>query len=362
MLPPVRPRVSAIVAVALALLFGFTALLAQAYRAAREERAGTHYNRGRQLEAQGRHRAAVDEYRAALSFTHNDPGYRLALALVLMELGNWNEARTHLTQLRTDDPSSGIVNLMLARIEAREGRRDEAVADYHRAIYGYWPEDPQGRRLQARFELTALYARYGEHKQALAQVLELAAEAPEDAAVKSRIGRLLLEHGSPDQASEVFREAARLDPKSAEPWVGLGRARMAEGDWRGAAAAFRAALRRQEGNAQATRLLVVAEQVTDLDPGGARLSARERYRRARDVLARALAALERCHTLAAGAAAAEDAEAARKLLARRPGRAPGDVPPLLELAERLWNARQSACAAVPETDQALAAVMVRMAQ
>jgi tetratricopeptide (TPR) repeat protein len=359
MAPLTQTRTMVVVTVALVVLFTTTELLARGYRAARHERAEHHAGRGHALKLEGQYREAADEYRAALSFSPRDFDYRLNLALALMSAQDRREAERHLAELREADPASGVVNLMLARIDAQQDRREAAEAAYHRAIYGFWPEDPQENRLKARFELIALYDRYGDRKKLLGELLEVAAEAPPEPELRNHIGHLLVRYGAPQEAAEVFRESAKLDDEDPDAWAGLGLAERAMGNYGAATAAFRAAQRRAPGDAHAGRLLMETRQAMELDPTGVRLSAAERNRRSRELVRRTLASLERCGPLPPQAAGM--AEFARAAVAARPRRGEDDTPQMLAVAEELWRARQATCGAIPEIDRALELVVVRIA-
>src|SRR5690348_5680751 len=167
------------VAAGLVLLFAFTTVLNSGYRATRQNRAEAHYQAGSTLAAAGRNADAVEEFRAALLYVHNDPRSRLGLARSLIAQGRWGEAESHLSELAEDDPTSGPINLMLARIVVRNRREPEAVTFYQHAVYGLWPDHPAENRTAARFELVALLERNGQEKQVLAELLDLADESPE---------------------------------------------------------------------------------------------------------------------------------------------------------------------------------------
>jgi tetratricopeptide (TPR) repeat protein len=349
---------------ALVALGSVTIVYSRAYRAARHERAETHFERGKALARQARYQAAIEQYRAALLFSHNDPQYRLALARALLAVQNWKEAATHLGELRDRDPSSGEINLMLARIAAREHLTAAAIEDYHRAIFGYWPQDPRQNRLKARFELIGLYESAGDRKKVLAQLLELAAEAPDDPEVEKRVGELLLRYGSANHAAEMFRAATALNPKDAGAWSGLGQAEQAMDNWTAALSAFRTASRYAPGDVEVAAAMASAEEALRLDPTGVRLSPRERYARSLAILRRTLGALERCTgaTVLPPQAASAAAAARARLEAGPTGYREGAVPTTLALAQELWHARQNTCRAVPESDAALGMVMRRIAK
>jgi tetratricopeptide (TPR) repeat protein len=247
---------------------------------------------------------------------------------------------------------------MLARIAARERRFPDAEAWYHRAIYGLWPAGGAGSRTEARFELVQFLAGAGQRKQVMAELVALAADAPDDPDTRKRIAALLLDNGAPGQAAEMYRGVAAENSRDPVAWSGLGEAEFAEGRFREAQAAFRRALRLDPNDQNVLRRLAETSQIAALDPALVRLSARERYSRARELLARTLASLERC---AAAPPTSAAAEGARKLLASKTRRE-GDVPQVIALAEQLWDERESACLGLPETDQALATIMSRLAK
>jgi Flp pilus assembly protein TadD len=73
---------------------------------------------------------------ARLWVSRGQKDYALALAIALINLGRWEEAETHLTEVLQSDPTNGVANLMMARVSANRDRSAEAITCYHRAIYG----------------------------------------------------------------------------------------------------------------------------------------------------------------------------------------------------------------------------------
>jgi tetratricopeptide (TPR) repeat protein len=349
----------AAVLLVMALLMVATSFLARAHRTERARRAERRYTRGLELATQGRHQEAAGEYRAALSYAPAATSYRLALASELMALGRLDEAEAHLTELRETDPTSARVNLMLARIAARQDRTEDAVLYYHRAIYGLWDRDPERNRLQTRFELVEFLGEAGERKLGLADLLELAEDAPDDPEVRVRIGRLLLAFGSPYHAGEIFRAVLEMNPRDAAAYTGLGEAEFAAGRYSAARAAFSRALLRDPKDEAAARRLRQATRILELDPTLPRLSSTQRRRRSLELMRESLDALERCESSPAALRDELSAAAARLLKARR--RTESDMDDALALAHRAWTARRRYCPKA-EADQALEIVMEGVAQ
>jgi tetratricopeptide (TPR) repeat protein len=344
------------VAFALPALFAFTASLDSAYRAARRSRAGERYRNGLVLERTGRHQEAAAEFRAALTFAHTEPAYRLALARSLVEMGRLKEAESHLSELREQDPIDGTVNLMLARIAARDHRPEDAITWYHRAIYGYWSDRAPESRLAARFELVDYLTRHGQSKQIVAELLELAGDAPEsDLAARERVGRLLLRYGSPEHAAEIFRGIVDAEPRGASAQEGLGEAEFALGNFTAARAAFRMAQRLGFAEPFLARRIEACDAVLDLDPTLVHLTAGQRYARARELVRLALEASRTCWP-----PPPDLADAAAKALSQNPARRrEGETVEFLGLAQGLWKARPADCGP-GDALGALPAIMARL--
>lgn len=346
------------VAAVLVSLFTFTTLLTSTYRSARRSRAQARYERGMQLGSKGKNEQASGEFRAALAFAHDEPRYRLALVRSLMALGRWKEAESNLNELRVLDPTNGLINLLLARLAARDGRTNEAVTLYQRAIYGYWPEQADQNRIATRFELVDLLRRTHQQQQAVAQLLELSAEIPDtDAASHDRVGRLLLANSSPQHAAETFRSVVAAQPNDAAALEGLGEAEFALRDYPAARNAFRGAARNGAGSPDLAHRIDVCDSILELDPTRVRLSSAERFERARELVRRAAGSLRECSTVPPALDQPIQEATGKK---RHPRRHEGDTVELIALAQQVWKARQDACPAQSMPDEALAAVMARI--
>ncbi len=89
----------------------------------------------------GNPEAALGDFRAALSYSHDNSQYQLSLARALRDTGRTAEAETYLISLWERTPQEGPVNLALGRLFAREQQFDKAIQYYHNAIYGFWASD-----------------------------------------------------------------------------------------------------------------------------------------------------------------------------------------------------------------------------
>ena len=352
-----RRGVAVSVAAMLVFLFAFTTALNSAYRATRHNRAEGRYLDGQGLFAAGRYEDAAEEFRAALTYVHVDSRFTLALARSLMQLGRWTEAESYLGELRQDDPTNSPVNLMLARIAARDQRSADAIMYYQRALYGYWPDHADDNRIEARLELVDLLDREQRTNQALAELLQLATDVPAgDTATRLRVAGLLLADGSPPHAAELYRSILAEQPHDGAAEKGLGDSLFATGDYAGARHAYLAA--RKDGTSDATleQRLGLCEAVLALDPTVLRISASERFARARELLRRVSESALRCGALRPDLAAAMQSALSEKNTRRREG----DTVEMLTLIGQIWKARQDSCASQPESDAALNLVMAKM--
>jgi thioredoxin-like negative regulator of GroEL len=347
-------------AAAAVLLFSFTTVLNSAYRNTRRSRAEARYRHGMALFGAGHYPEAADDFRAALTYEHSGQPYTLALARSLMAMGQWSEAASYLAELSEDDPTNGPVNLMLARIAVRDRHDPEAITYYQRAIYGYWSDHPDENRIAARFELVSLLDRSHQGSQALAELLQLAAEVPaKDEADRQRVAGLLLSHGASQQAADLYHSILAANPDNGAVEEGLGDARFAMADYAGARSAYRAAKRDGIASASLDQRLQVSESVLELDPFMPRLGAETRLARERELLRRVSQSALRCAALTPGLASAmQDTLAPRR--GKRRETETADTADPLTLAEQIWQVRQSKCDGNPEPDRALNIVMAKI--
>lgn len=363
--PPATRRLLVRLVAAVAGVAFLAASLNYYYRAERVGRAQRYYQAGEELLAAGRYDEAIAQYRQALSITHTSER-RQALALALLKAGRLDEASIYLREALRDSPASGPVNLGLARVAAQEGRIDDALAHYQRAIYGSWVRNAQQNRVQTRIELVGVLGRAGKLPQAQAELLSLAAELPGDPAMGKQVARMMIDFGLPRQAATLFRHLLDHNRQDAGAWDGLGEAEFAMGDDQAARQAFRAALQIEPADRAAASRMDLCDRTLVLDPALKGLPAKERFGRSREILSKLLDEALRC-------AGGEDAlptplkdavERARASLAakRRPPSFSDAVEANTAIAEQLWSVGVKSCAANPPPDEALKRVMTRLAR
>jgi CIC family chloride channel protein len=340
---------------AMALLMGF---LNYFFRIERTNRANGYFRAAQELMQRGSYEEAIQRYRDALSASHS-VDYRLALGLALVKAGHTSEAPIYLNEVLREKPGNGPANLGLARVAAQEGRIDDAVSHYQRAIYGAWPEKARENQFQARLELIDVLAKEERRQQAQGELLSTAAAIPaDDDSLKKQVGQMLIDYGLPKAAENLFRDVAQRNKQDAGALEGLGNAEFANGEYAAARDAYRGSLALDPANAAIAKRAELCERILALDPDLRGLGAAQRYERSLKILAGVMDELAPCGG-GGDSAALQQAQAA---LARkqRPRSYSDAADSNRALALELWSARSPSCAAAGG-DDALSRVMAQLA-
>jgi tetratricopeptide (TPR) repeat protein len=132
--------------VAVALLGGF---LNYFYRGERAARASRHFAEGNTLAAAGRNEEAIEQYRDALSISHN-ADHRLALGLALLKVRRWDEAVIYLKEVSRERPYSAPVHDALGEAQFQMGEYAAARDSFQKAV----KIDPSDRAAADRADLS----------------------------------------------------------------------------------------------------------------------------------------------------------------------------------------------------------------
>jgi tetratricopeptide (TPR) repeat protein len=328
------------------------------YRSARSQRAEEYYKTGNELLQQDRDDEAVQQFRDALSAAPGNEQYRLALGLALAKGGHPEEASAYLRALLKRDPENALANLGEARIAAAQGKTADAVKFYHRAIDGSWPAGQEQNRMQARFELASLLVKTGQKTQAVAELLAAVGSVAHDAAMKNKIGRMLLSYGTTREAADVFRDVIKADDQNADAYAGLGAAELVLENYEEARDAFQKALQLNPSDAAARQQLDLSKRVLALDPNARGLRAAERYERGKELLQAEVIRFDHCQP------GSKAADLARKALTNHPRRRAleDSADTNLALAENLWKQEQQLCGAAPSSNDATELVLAHLSK
>jgi tetratricopeptide (TPR) repeat protein len=199
-----------------------------------------HYGLGRIAALRDDHARAIEHLRRALELQPAAAEVHQQLGLSYRALGDLEAARRHLSQRETrellfrdplisdlDDQfqASSVYKGMLAE---RNGRFDEAVAEYRKAAEGN-PDNVSYRRALAGALLLG-----GRLDEAIAEFRDAVNLAPEEAVTRMRLARALASRGLWEQAEGHLSAALRADPDDHR--VRLRRAQMRLALGRGAEA------------------------------------------------------------------------------------------------------------------------------
>jgi len=366
------PRILGMVFGVMCGVFAVTGFYAKSFKEERSTRGQHHFEAAEGLLSEGEHADAIKEYRNALSYSKEEPHYRLGLARALFEDERYKETENHLVDLRGQDPTSGILNYLLAQLAAREGRVDEAVSYYRTAIHGRWEGQTEDRRLELRLELVELLEASGQEQQLTAELIALAEIMPEDQEVQHRLGSLMLQTGLYDRASSLFRTLLAEDPQDHEALLGRGAAEFQLGNYLTARTHYNRA-RLLHDDTTTNERIALCNRIIELDPTRRGISLRERFRRSRVLIQRARAAALTCQNptgdafvgplVALPVDLATALENADKALAERTRRATDEaVEANTLIAEELWNQAAPLCKASSPPDPPLMHVMAKLSR
>ena len=278
--------------------------------------------RGARDLAAGRAGNAADDYYAAQAYARDHGRYRLDLGRALIAAGRTSEARAELETLWSDAPGSGVVNLELGRIAKSQGDLDDAARYYHAAIDGAWESHPAAARHSARLELAQLFVERGLLPQADAELTILLADPPVDPRAAALAGRIAFSRGDYRTAAAQWRAAGPLDPSI-------------------------------------SAMRDVATRALALDPDARGITSRERVRRVARLFSIALEASRRCESPAAAAMRGRLEAAVPNVTEPTLARDPDAADATLELLTAATSVVHAACPAVSADDRAMALVVQR---
>jgi tetratricopeptide (TPR) repeat protein len=348
-----------LVGLAIAALFAVDTFLARTERSESRVEAARLYSEGQSLLRQGDSAAAVGRINDAIAIERGDRSYQRSLAQAQLAAGKAADAESTLNNLLASDSTDGLANLIMARVQVKQGQFPEAISYFHRAIYGQWPRDAAASRLGVRFELIGLLAERGSKEDLLAELLPVQDQVPRDLQARMRMGKLLLQAGSPGRSADVFRAILNETPDNAGAHTGLGDAEFAQGNYRAAQRDFQNALRLMPGDASIRKRLDLCDELLTLDPTVRGLDPADRLSRSRKLLKLTVDDATQCagQNPTAEMRVLLDA-AAKNLKARGSATAESN----LDLIEQLWQLRGEDCTQPPVKDSPLALVLGRLAR
>ena len=232
-------------------------------------------------------RMAVDAYRNALAYDHDDPELQFGLALALQKTGEADEAEAYIQSLLQREPGNGRFNLALARIEAQRHDVSRAVQAYRAALWSRWGKDEIADRSQAWIELIRLYLQTGSTQEAAAQALALSADLPKQDPRQVELAKTLFAQHRNLEAEDVVSALLRADPKNRDAMELEGEILLQQRQYAKALTRLRDA--DAHGPARDT-----AEKAVELDPRALGLDGREKAGRLQAIVNRVEQRLLQC--------------------------------------------------------------------
>jgi tetratricopeptide (TPR) repeat protein len=323
------------------------------------------YERGVQAQSGGQRESAMANFRAALSYAHDNPDYQLSLARALRDSGRTAESETYLISLWERSPQEGAVNLALGRLFAREQLFDRTIQYYHNAIYGFWPNDPEIRRRDVQFELIDYLLQQKAYPQAEAELITMAPGLPRHRELRLRVANYFVQAQDYEHALAEFQDVLQLDHGNPPALYGAGLAAFQLGRYRTAEAYLQSAVRADSQNTEASRLLKTATLILQADPYAPRISDAERNQRVRAAFQKAGERLEDCAknkevdlspaspAVGLPALKAQWIEMAPKLKQLRPPRDGISLDSVMDLVFEIERQTQAMCGTPDGLDEAL---------
>lgn len=254
------------------------------------------FSRGEQAMAMNYPAVAIDDYHNALGYDENNPRYRLKLAEALMKEGRLSEARAYLMTLWSQDPADAQVNLDLARLYAQQNKPDRVARYYRSAIDGVWNDNPLQRRTETRFELVQYLTQSGERARAVAELIAIQADSPEDPQTQIKVGSFLLQLGESSRAAKSFDAVLQMNGDNVDALTGAGQAALNMGDYRKAVGMLTVAdnlAGGKDGKQQADQL-ALAHETLETDPYLRNLAITQRANRVAAAFTLAMDRLRNC--------------------------------------------------------------------
>jgi Tfp pilus assembly protein PilF len=219
-----------LLAVTLVLLTG-TVFLFRAFSNLRDRLGQRWLARGHAAMQNGDPAEAVEDLRSALAYAPRQKDIEIDLAEALAAAGRTQEATSYFTTLWEAEPGSGIINLQLARLAARQNNESEALDRYRASIYGTWEGDGTTRRREVRLELIDYLIDKHRFTQARSELVIAAGNAPDDPAARLPIAALMEKAGDASDASQIYKTILQHAPHNLSALEGAARTAFALGNF-----------------------------------------------------------------------------------------------------------------------------------
>lgn len=272
----------------------FTGMAVGSYRKKESELAREWQGKGQAYLSASQPVRAVEAFQTALRYDPGSQQLRYAMVDALLAAGRSEQARSYLLNMWEHEPANATVNLRLGRIAAARGDVTRATLYYHNAVYGVWEKSAQQHRIETRLELARFLLKQKQVREADAELVALAANAPPTPELASQLGELFLEADDLQNAQEQFESVLKKSPHDPKALAGAGQAAFAQGKYATAYSYLQRAEAHGASGPDVSELLKTSEMILNNDPLDRRVAFDVRVRRTVQALATATDRLESC--------------------------------------------------------------------
>ncbi|HTQ96494.1 MAG TPA: tetratricopeptide repeat protein [Candidatus Acidoferrum sp.] len=252
------------------------------------------FERGKRELGKNHAAVAIEDFRTALFYNARNWDYSMHLADALAQSGQTDQALNYYQNLWQTHPSSGQINLQLARLTAGKGDVNSAERYFNGAIFGDWPEHANENRRIASMELIHFYLDRGDSGHAESQLIILSENLPQNPELHTRVADLFSRVGDDRRALEQYRHAERLNPDYAPAIQGAGESAFRSGDFHAAQDYLQKVVRLDDSNTSAKKMLEIIQSIFQLNPYERGISETEKIRRTLRTFAIAGQRLQSC--------------------------------------------------------------------
>ncbi|MBZ5678871.1 MAG: tetratricopeptide repeat protein [Acidobacteriia bacterium] len=279
LVPRSAPAVLGVLLLLAIVSFAAVGHLVNRFNANQQARGRRFYAQGLADVSAGNLSAAVEDFRAALTYDPTNSQYQLSLGRVLRDTGRLDEAEAYLLAVWERTPQGGPINLALGRVAARRGSLDDALRYYHNAIYGVWGSDADANRRRARIELIEFLLQKRDWSEAQSELVALAASLPPDPALHLQAAAFFAQAQDYRNALSEYEQVIRIDHSNSAALAGAGEAAYRLGRFRSASRNLQSAVNGNPQDSKSRQLLQSASLILQTDPFVRRISDAERNRR-----------------------------------------------------------------------------------
>ena len=213
---------------ALGVMAALTLLLAGCAtdKAFREKQARGFRDRGERFLANDQTSQALEQFLNALEIYPDDPYLHYDLALTYDMKGMFYKTEYHLKEAIRLKPDYSDAYNYLGFVYFRDGKVDEAIQYYHKALENELYLNPQ----DAHLNLGVAYLSRKEYRKAMLHLEEAIRLVPDFTAAYNNLGKAYEGLGQYDRAGLMYERAVEFNPRYADAYLNLGKLLYRSGD------------------------------------------------------------------------------------------------------------------------------------